>query len=42
MFRQLNVLLKITLLHTVCDNVSDARPDTAREADSDKEIYDIL
>ena len=41
-FRQLNVLLKIILLHTVCDTVSVARPDTAQEADSNKEIYDTL
>ena len=34
MFHQLNVLLKIILLHTVCDTVSVARPDTAQEADS--------
>ena len=35
------VTLKIILLHIVCDNVSVARPDTPREADTDKEIYDI-
>ena len=44
MFRQFNVLLKIILLHTVCDTVSVARPDTAQLTQIRKYMihYDVI